>query len=503
MSISALAFLTVYASALILAFLRHPRWGLVAYLWAFYNNPPARWWDDQVPNLRWSLIAAVVTLVALIVHSANEGRHNAPPTMSAGFPRPSHPSATAASTDEDLPPWHSSWGVRLLVLFTAWLWLQTLWAVRPDFHMEGALLFTKYVLFSFAMYRILIRDRGLEYFAWAHVVGCFLWGWIGFTSELSGRFEHLLGPGVDDSNISGFHLTTGLAFAGFLFLSSRGINRWVAFATVPFILNGLILTASRSAMVGCVAAGFAALLMAPRARRWVTIGSAALGLVLLLLLARDVMFWDRMATIGVTQAGIVDERTLDKSAMSRWTIAAANWDMFLDYPLGAGHRGNEVISPAYVPTEMLTAALRHSGNAGDAVRSAHNTLLAILVDHGVPGATLFLMLIAWAVIALFRLRALDRVGAPVLLGAFRAATAAGLAAWFVSGQFVNLFKAEVVLWLLVVLMILEAHGIALRRAARRSEAAESNVRLPLPIATLSAHHRVGLAREGASFHVKC
>lgn len=65
MSISALVFVGVYAIGLLLAFARHPGYGVFAYLWVFYNHPPSRWWGAELPELRWSLIAAVVTLIAI------------------------------------------------------------------------------------------------------------------------------------------------------------------------------------------------------------------------------------------------------------------------------------------------------------------------------------------------------------------------------------------------------------------------------------------------------
>jgi hypothetical protein len=72
MSITTLVFLVVYLAGLALAFSR-PITGLCAYLWAFYNNPPSAWWGSELPTIRWSLIAAVVTLVAYGWHSVSRG----------------------------------------------------------------------------------------------------------------------------------------------------------------------------------------------------------------------------------------------------------------------------------------------------------------------------------------------------------------------------------------------------------------------------------------------
>ena len=72
MSLTAIVFVGVYVACLGYALMRRPMYGLVAYLWAFYNHPPSRWWGDDLPTLRWSLIAAVVTLLALKLHAREE-----------------------------------------------------------------------------------------------------------------------------------------------------------------------------------------------------------------------------------------------------------------------------------------------------------------------------------------------------------------------------------------------------------------------------------------------
>ena len=106
--------------------------------------------------------------------------------------------------------------------------------------------------------RLFRTEKDIEFFAWIHVFGCFLWGWIAYSTDFSGRFEMVLGPGVDDSNLLGAHLVTGAAFAGYLFLDSQGPKRWAALGALPFILNGIILTASRSALIALIAAGVTA-----------------------------------------------------------------------------------------------------------------------------------------------------------------------------------------------------------------------------------------------------
>ena len=72
MSLTGIGFLAVYGLGLLLSF-KHPLFGLFSYMWAFYNDPVARWWGEGLPDLRWSLVSAVVTTVAVLLrHQADE-----------------------------------------------------------------------------------------------------------------------------------------------------------------------------------------------------------------------------------------------------------------------------------------------------------------------------------------------------------------------------------------------------------------------------------------------
>jgi O-antigen ligase len=146
---------------------------------------------------------------------------------------------------------------------------------------------------------------------------------------------------------------------------------------------------------------------------------------------------------------------MESSALSRYTIAEANLRMAQDYPLGAGYRGNETLSAYYIPPEFLATE--------SSTRSAHNTILAILVDQGSPGVVLFTVLVAWGAARLIALLFLDKLGLPAELGGFRAAIGASLAALLVSGQFVNVLHLEVSIWLIAMLGALDSMCAEWRR----------------------------------------
>ena len=415
MSFTALGFLAIYSIGLFLALLRHPLFGLGAYLWAFYMAPPSQWWGADLPNWRWSLCAAIVTLIATL--------------------RLERPVAR--------PAWHASWGVRFLIAYVVWMWLQNAWAVNSSYHLEGCLLFTKYIVLIYVVYRVVQDEKTFSYFSWGHIAGCFLFGWFAYNATVSGRLESVGGGSVTDANLLAMHQITGIAFAGFMFLGIQGKKRWLAFATLPFILNSIILAASRGAFVGLLGGALAALSLSPRSHRRLVIGAIALGAVLVTMLAND-LFWNRLGTIWETK-----ESEMEASARSRIELIHYGWQMAQDHPFGAGHRGHEVLSQDYLPDHLLT------GEEGQRRRSGHNTLMVALVEQGYPGAMLYLALQAWIFMTLWRLKSLDRLGLSSSLAIYRAALGTALVASFICGQFVNMLKAEVVIWFVALLYILQ------------------------------------------------
>jgi O-antigen ligase len=148
-----------------------------------------------------------------------------------------------------------------------------------------------------------------------------------------------------------------------------------------------------------------------------------------------------MGTLEVTQ-----EQQMDKSVESRLAIARANWKMAQEYVFGVGHRGNEILSADFIPEEYLVS---YTGT-----RAAHNTAMAILVDHGFPGAVLFIMFLLWGIGSLWRLNLLAKRTLNLQLHLYGAAIGPALIACFVAGQFTNFLKAEVQVWLVALMVVL-------------------------------------------------
>lgn len=409
MSNTALLFLLLFSAGLILAFVKHPIYGVMAYMVEFYMSPSQAWWSSEVDDLRWSLLAATLTMIAAMLRDA-------PPSR---------------------PPWYKTKTAFWLIALTLWMWIQTPWALNPDDQFFMASLFTKYVLLYAMLYSCLSDARNIRLFYFAHILGCFLWGYMAYENPGSGgRLENIGFGDVAGSAFASMQLGTGIAFAGFAFLAASGIRRWLAFSTLPFMVNAIVLTATRGAFVGLVGGAFASVFFTPKSRRRTVFLMLAVAPILLFMLAND-LFWSRMSTIMPD----VNVQERDASAESRIVIARANLEMFLDHPMGVGHRGNETLSPSYLPIELLT------DKNGTLVRAAHNTLMAILVDHGFIGLILIVMLHLSIARSLLRARFHSSSDSGQEFALYVAALATSMVIYWGNAQFANFTKSEVVIWI--------------------------------------------------------
>ena len=418
MSVTGFLFAIAFFATMLLALVRHPIFGLYGYIAVFYLHPPSRWWGAFLPDFRWSLVASLVTFVALLRLKPAPGR----------------------------PSWLSASPARILIAYTVWLWIQSFWALNPVMHREAAVLFTKYVLLFYIIYRLVQSSDDIRKFLFAHIAGCVYLGVLALGANVSGRLEGVGGPGIDEANALGMHMGTAAVAAAMVILVERKWVQWAAIAAMPFMLNTLVLSGSRGSFLSLLCAGIVLMVLKPPQNRRLFYGLAALGVVLMLMLAPPT-FWARMQTIT---AAVDDSKQLDTSAESRFVVVEAQWRMAKAYPLGAGHRGTEALSTQYIDEKYLARV-----PGAERTRSSHNTFMTTLVEQGIPGALLFVWMLWWSVRTVRRLRR-SSSDWDALQRSQLATIAAGLAIVFVAGMFVDYLKAEVQIWLLALLASLEA-----------------------------------------------
>ncbi len=356
MPVEALAFLGAVVGGSVLSFVRHPVWGVYAYIIVFYMDAPSRWWGPSVPDLRWSLIIAGVTAIATLIHKTRQ---------SDGVSRSSFTSQSPQA---------------LYLVFLAWMYVQYLWVSTGADHTVGVTYFTKYAIVMYLIYANVDNRNRMIGFMTVHVIGCFYLAILAFYSNSSGRLDGIGGSGIDDSNNLGMHMAAAAIIAGGLYFSAKNWLWILPIAVLPFLLNTLVQAGSRSGFLALVAGCLAVYIYRPKGTTMKLWSYGAAGIVLFGFLASE-FFWERMSSI---RDAAQQTEQADSSAMSRIQIVKDQWRMAKDHPFGVGHKGTSMLSYEYIDEQ-------HWSLVGGG-RSSHNTLMSALVDHGFVGLLIWITL---------------------------------------------------------------------------------------------------------------
>lgn len=356
MNLTAVVFIVVYFGLLLAALVKRPFFGLCAYLMAFYLNPPARWWGESIPDLRWSFMAAFITLLAIFIKGARFESFRFTET-------------------------------RLYILFFVYVAIQTFWATDLSTHLEFV-----GVVFNFLMVIFLIQgsvrdEKDLTWFIVLMMLGCSYFTYIGMTRTWGGRLDGVGGPAIDSANQMAQHVAAVLYCGVFLMLLKS--RRWYEYAVVMTLLflcvKVILMAGSRGVYLAIVLTGVFVLLFSAQGsrRRLYILAGLSIGSAVIFL-GPTVM--QRFEGVKLTQMS----EGSDKSARSRIVIVKAQIEMFKEAPLlGHGHKGTLLLSPIFIPPEFLTR-LGPDQHAG---RASHNYFLSLLVDHGLVGASIIFLII--------------------------------------------------------------------------------------------------------------
>jgi O-antigen ligase len=411
--LTAAAFVFAYLAGCVMALARHPIYGLMTYVLVFYISPSDRWWGKAaLTGSRWALVAAVVTMIALVIH-----RTKPPPIPFLRQPL-----------------------VIGMIIFATWLGIQSFWALDPVMHQSLMTYYPKFIVAMYLIYRCVDSTDNVKRFLWAHVLGCTYLGWVVYTTHTGGRFDDFGGAGIGDGNAGALACVTGAFAAGALFLAGGYRTKLLLGAATALIMNAVVATMSRSAFLALVCGGLAFNYLAPRRfRRWV-LGLSVVGLAGFLLLTNP-DYWGRIESLQYRGEEIQGVDTGSR----RLILAQAQLQMSREYPLGCGSRCTDVLSPEFLPERQLDSQGR---------RSSHNTFLTMLVEHGIPGATLYVAMVLW-VLATLRSMAKSRPGSSEsTVTLMMPAVAGSLVAIIVADLFVQYPKFEVRFWFLTLGMLL-------------------------------------------------
>ncbi len=421
MPITALGFLVVFSIGCLVA-LKRPFVGLLLYFFVFYMHPPGKYWGAFIPELRWTFIVAIITLISTFIH------------------------------EKDKNEWLTAKSSKYLLTFLGFVAFQTPLAISSSWHSEYLVLLIKIVLLYFLIITIVNSKKRLLWVIITNIVGAGYIGLNALQTHSGGRFENAGLPSIEDSNLLAIHMIPILMMGAFVFLSGyfKKYN-YLIFIPLAFIGNLIIMTGSRGAMGALAVAGFAAIFFATKDFRGRLLKWAIVALLAISTLSIN-MIIDRFESMIADEEGQIQE----KSAESRMVIINAQIEMFkTKLIIGGGHRTTLLLSPYYIPPEYLTKT------AAGGVRGSHNLTMSIFTDHGIIGGFLYFMLVLTCVFTALRIiknrdySNQDRLIALGLLSGYMGVLAAS--------QFSNSKVMEISMWMFA---FITAFDLILKKKAK-------------------------------------
>lgn len=402
---------------------RHPVFGAMTYVAMVFIDPPSRWWGGALPDMRWSLLSALVTVIGLFM--LRPQKHDVPLHRHGPF-------------------------VALLVVLV-YAAFQVPWARDFDEHRNFLEYYLKYAVAVFLLYRSIDSIEHFKWMLWTYVAGCAYLAFVAFTTFKGGRFDSFGGAGIGDANAGALTLVTGTFIASSLFLYSGTYQRVLLFVLIPFMLNSMIMTVSRSGSLALATGGLAFIFFTPARYKKKVIALAVLGVVGVVSLTNP-EYWMRMQTVKYKGADVAGVDT----GGARRNLLRVQAVLFLNHPLGCGHRCTDLLAVSYLDQKDL--------NAESGKRSSHNTFMSMLVDFGIVGAGVYLFFLWWIYRTVSGLKK-TALTLPPLLQMLLPGITGAYVALTVSDQFIPNVRYELRYWLLTFLMLMVVLAAKSRSAA--------------------------------------
>lgn len=365
MSASGALWVVLAVSFLLMSF-RRPVWAVAFYLQTFFAAPYLWWWGDDLPSLRYSLLAGFVLLLSVAL---------APASLI-----PNRPNAATLR-------------VAAIAIVVNAVFVHLVFAANSTISAEVLVELAKFILLFF-MISSAIKDRDDLHRVIATIaIGAAYIGWevaINDRGTFTGsRLEGVGAPAANTANSLANVMLVALPLAGSLFLQKSWKWKLTSVVAAPLILNLLLLCNSRGAFLGLIGTGVAFVLAARGQTRKRALQTMALGGIALFLLLGDPRILERFMTT------FTGSEARDNSAAGRLEFWQAGAALLADYPLGAGGGAFKFTLGVRYLGELL-------GTDDVEARALHNGYLTEATDWGVQGLFLKLGLFLVAIVGAYR-----------------------------------------------------------------------------------------------------
>jgi hypothetical protein len=437
MSKFALLFLLTFFGCVVATFSYSSAAAFVLYEIVYFLNPDDRWWSASIPGISYSFFASVLMLFIFFIRFKSL---------------------------QDQALWKDIPAIRWFLLLLGWHYLIYFWAQDQQLHWRFTFDYTKLLIIVLVAYKLVNTPKALNAVLWAYIIGA---TYIGYLATITGRNanDRVEGIGMVDAPDGNFFAAALVPAAALLMYYAWMGNKKIKLMCVvcgALIANGLVLINSRGSFVGVVVgAGLFILYMI--FSRYQIKGQRAMAVTIVILglsgglYVTDDQFWERMQTLE----NVEDEGESGSQRVNYWLAAI---EMSRDHPLGTGIYGFNVLSSQYLAPE-------YQGSRG--YKAVHSLWFQGLSETGWLGMALF----GLALISLYR--SLSSAKKWVLQNADNTAyfqllaLQCGFIGYLATASFINQFRAQILYWMILFLMIgVNVHFVQPSRAIRDKKIAE-------------------------------
>ena len=325
--------------------LSEPFWAVALYYTWGVLRPQIVWqWSiGHLPDMRWSLIAAVIAVVTLVIRSGGLGR----PKVEPGF-------------------------VSLVFLFGMCVLGSYVFALNMNLAETSSWEYAKIIIMLMVSALAVTEARHFRYLGWVVFLGLiFLVYTVNSLYVFDGRVDIVKsGFAGFDNNGAALMLAMVVPFCYYFFQAEQRWWRWGYLFCMIAVAHAVMLTNSRGAMLSAILA-FVGMVVTTKKHKWRMILLAmVMGACVLSLAGESV----RTRFLSFTSK---EGRTKDASAQSRYGSWAAGLKLAKDYPLfGVGPRNSNVYVIHY--------------GADEEGRTIHNLYIQMAADCGFPALMLYL-----------------------------------------------------------------------------------------------------------------
>lgn len=358
MPVTAILYIIVYFGGIAASFLLDVSWGVCLYEIQYFFYPESRWWHANIPGFFSSFLISIIIIIA---YALNREEYRATSLNSAP---------------------QTKWLIALFLLMCT----VGFYALSPERHWEYVISHFKLLLIMSIAYKVIDSPVKFERMVFFYLLGVFYLGWEAFSVGRSsgGRLEGIGSVDGQDANDTAAAMITAIPVLFYYLMNGKKWQQALAFISMAFIVNGVILINSRGAFLGIITAFIyicSQIFFKSRDKikryRFKTFLFIVFAAGLFFYLA-DSLFWARMATLVGLEESIQAGNTPERLYFWIKAIGVA-----MDYPMGTGVMGFQILSPQFLPEEMLTQGMR----------AVHSTPFQVLAEYGFLGFFLFLRLL--------------------------------------------------------------------------------------------------------------